>query len=233
MKRSIIAVVILGLFPGCAAVQVPHLSPSPGKHAGLPLAPEDIMDDTSGIFDSFMDSGDSLVRPAESDFLHLKLKLAVVDTRGTVDDIIAVAAANHGSADISDSEHLSLCVPTGALKAVLAGINRLGNISELVYSGQSPVGDFSDARTRSGKAITAADFVLHLLNGSRAFFTYAWVRDETIRAVDLMRKRLNFASGRLQFTSIAVTLIAAQPDKPGIIDHAWFLVKGVGAILKR
>jgi hypothetical protein len=233
MKRSTIAIIILGLFPGCAAVQGPHLSPSPGKHAGLPIDPEDIMDDTSGIFDSFMDSGDSLVLPVESDFLHLKLKLAVVDPHDAVDDIVAVAATNHGSADIEDSGHLDLCVPIGALKAVLAGINSLGNISELVYAGHSLAGDFSGARTRLGKTITAADLVLHLLDGSQNFFTYAWVRDETIRAVDLMRKRLEFTMGRLQFASIAVTLIAARPNKPGIIDHAWYLVKGIGGMLKR
>lgn len=232
MKRSIVAVFILGLLPGCAAVQVPHRPPLPGKVAGLPIDPAEIMDDTSGIFDSFMDSGDLPQQPVGDNPLRLRLSLAVVNPRRAIDDITTIAAANHGSADVTDTCHLDLNIPTGSLKAVLAGIDELGTITELAYAGRGPFADLSNAETHPGKAVTAADFVLHLLDGSASLFTYTWMRDETVRAVDLIRERFTSARDQLRFTNIAVTISAIRTGRAGVTDYLMFFVKGIGSALK-
>jgi hypothetical protein len=232
MKRSIIAVAVLGLLPGCAAVQVPHRSPLPGRDAGPSIDLAEIMADTSGIFDSSVDPNELRQQPAESNLLRFNLSLAVVNPKEAVDDIADIAAANGGYISSLDTSRLDLCVPTGALKAVLAAIGTLGDIAGLTYAGRSPLGAFPD-EGQPQKAITLSNICFQLLQGPRRFLMFGWVPDESSCEIGLMRERSGLMPGQLEFTSIAVTLIVVQPRRPGIADYVLYMVKGIAHLVKR
>ncbi len=233
MKRSLITIIVLGLFPGCAAVQVPHHSPSPGRHAGLPIGLAEIIDDTSGIFDSFADSDDIMDQPDEAELFRLKLSLAVVDLPGAIDDITAIASVNHGYVADSDTAQLDICVPTGALKAVLTDIGALGDITKFTCTGGNLFGGSTGNGRKLEKAIRSGDFIVHMLTGTEHLLTFGWIEDGNARQIDMIRKRLELTPGQRQFAGIDISLIAAQPNRPGIGEYMLYLIKGVGDLLKR
>lgn len=233
MKRSIITVVVLGLLPGCAAVQVPHRSPSPGRSAGLPIGLAEIMNDTSGIFDSIAPSDDITDLSGEAELFRLKISLAVADPISAIDDITTIASVNNGYVADSDTSMLTLCVPTGAIKSVLSGIGALGDITKFACAAGEPVGEAAGNVRKLDKVIRSGDFIMHLMAGTESFYSFGWIEDGAVRQIEMMREIMKLSPGQHRFTGIDISLIVIQPKRPGIGDYMIYLVKGVNDLLRR
>lgn len=233
MLRSIITTIVLGLLPGCAAIQVPHRSPSPGSQAGLPIGLAEIMHDSSGIFDSFTNSDDIANQPVEVVLFRLKLSLAAADPITTIDKIAAIASVNGGSVIDSDTSRLDLRVPTGSLKSVLAAIATLGDITKFAPAVEEPVGDTISGGRKLNEVLRYGDFVVHMLSGAKQLFSFGWMEDGAARQMDMIRKRMQLTPEQSHYTGVDISLVALQPQRPGISDYMLFFVRGVGDLLKR
>lgn len=230
MKRLPVTIVILGLLPGCAAIQVPHRSPSPGCQAGRPIGLIEIMDDTSGIFDAVTDSARVVMQPARAGILRLKLSLAVVDFPQAIDDIADIASVHNGYITDSDTGYLGLCIPTGNLKAVLASIGALGDIIDLAFAGADNSAE--DVR-QPGEMISTGDIIFNLLAGGSRVAASGKMKDGAPRLFAAIREGLKLDPGKFYLTAIDINLLAVKPKKTGVGDYMRFFVHGIGDILKR